>query len=322
MYSPEFLKPNGFKVGRPLLENEKLNSLRINEEQNEFNENSPHYQLSVIQLNSTFVEITDRNYPVRGIFTTLALFVIAGMSWLWLATMRLEVGRWETIDEANRSSAVGLLIFVSVTALLLIAFSLYGLFRESFSYTHFPIRLNRKTRKIYIWRRDGTVLAAPWAEVFFCLRRYDFSGLAMWDILGHVLEADRITVKETFALSSYRSSDANDLRMHWEYFRRYMEEGPEQPHRMLEVCLPLAKRRETWWEGCMRLSLNLHGSIFMQATSFIPFDLPASIGRMFAMRTSKIPRWPDWVEQECAIAKDDPYVRESGYVAPRKTKAA
>jgi hypothetical protein len=41
------------------------------------------------------------------------------------------------------------------------------------------------------------------------------------------------------------------------------------------------------------------------------------VPRMFEMRTSKITDCPDRVEQECLIAKDDPYVRESGFVAPR-----
>jgi hypothetical protein len=321
MYSPEFLKPKGFKINRLLQEEERTNALNRREKLEDFNEDVPHYQLSVIQLNSTFVEVTDRDYPVRGIITTLSLLFIAVLSWFFLACSQIVAKRWDLATETTIKDlwfmAVVFAVCLAISVLLMIL-----MLREAFCFTHFPVRLNRKNRKIYAWRRDGSVLSAPWDDVVFCLRRYDFRSLPMWDILGHVLDADKATVKETFALSSYRSSDANDLRLHWEYFRRYMEEGPEQPHRMLKMCLPLAKRYETWWEGCMRLSLNLHGSFFMQATSFIPFDLPASLGRLFAMRTSKIPHWPDWVEHECAIEKDDHYVRESGYIAPRKAKAA
>ena len=144
----------------------------------------------------------------------------------------------------------------------------------------------------------------------------------MWDIVGHVMDDGHLTIKESFTFSSYTSSEVIDLRMHWEYFRRYMEDGPAPAHRMLKICLPIAKRRETWWEGFMRLSLLLHGNIILQIMA-TPFNLPASLGRMFAMRTSKIPRWPDWVEQECEVANDDPYIRESGYEAPKdEPKAA
>ncbi|XLZ68627.1 DUF6708 domain-containing protein [Massilia sp. SR12] len=285
-----------------------------------FCDRTPHYQLSVIQLNSTFAEVTDRDYPVRGIITTLSLVFILGLAWYLVKIGMITTNRWDVSTETTIKD-LWFMTFALTLCLTLSSILVFLLLRESFCFTHFPNRFNRKNRKIYVWRRNGTVLSESWDDVVFCLRSYEFSGTKMWDILGHVLDADRTTVKETFAFSSYRSSDVSQVRMHWEYFRRYMEEGPEQPHRMLEVCLPIATRRETWWEGCMRLSLNLHGSLFMQATSFIPFDLPASIGRMFAMRTSKIPQWPEWVEKECAVAENDPFVRESGYIAPPRSEA-
>ncbi|WP_426167100.1 DUF6708 domain-containing protein [Pseudoduganella sp. R-34] len=321
MYSPEFLRPNGFKVNRPLKPEERLNELKKGEKIAEFDENLPLYQLSVIQQNSTFAEIVDRDYPIRGVFTTLALLIIVGLSWFLAAITFDTVSRWDAIEEYNREGMRNTLFFAALMVFLFIAFSAYGLFRESFSYTHFPLRLNRKNRKIYIWRRNGEVFSAPWDKTFFYVRCYSKGAVQMGDIVGHILSEDRQTVKDSFTLSSYTSSDATDLRLHWEYFRRFMEDGPAQPYRMLKICLPIAKRRETWWEGFMRLSLLLHGSVIMQIMA-TPFNLPASLGRVFAMRTSKIPRWPDWVEQECAIAKDDPYVRESGYEAPRETSQA
>ena len=55
----------------------------------------------------------------------------------------------------------------------------------------------------------------------------------------------------------------------------------------------------------------------MQIILFPVFFLPASLGRFLVMRTSKIPRWPQWVEDECVIELNDPYVREPGYVAEK-----
>ena len=38
-----------------------------------------------------------------------------------------------------------------------------------------------------------------------------------------------------------------------------------------------------------------------------------SLFRWIAMRTSKIPQWPQWVEDECRIEPHDPWRREPGY---------
>jgi hypothetical protein len=95
-----------------------------------------------------------------------------------------------------------------------------------------------------------------------------------------------------------------------------MEHGPEELYPHFKVALPVAVRKETWYEGFMRLMLNMNGfNIGMWL--FSPFWFYASLGRFLVMRTSKIPQWPQWVEDECAIEAGDPYVREPGYVAPK-----
>jgi hypothetical protein len=316
MYSADFFK-NPIQLNRPLTADEYKFQLKQKERLGEFDETLPHYELAVIQQNSTFVELTDRNYPVRGVATLLGMVgtVLFGGFLVAISTsafMRRDISI--ATDQSNDLLAiVGMsLIFLPVV----IACFRYILLRESFCYTHYPIRLNRKNRMVYVWRKNGQTLTVPWDKVFFCLRSYSDMGLTMWDIRGHVLDDDGVTVKDSFPLSSYKSSEANDLRQHFEYFRRYMEEGPEQPYRMLKICLPIARRRETWWEGLMRLLLNLNGSPVLQFLT-LPFFLPTSLGRWFAMHTSRIPQWPAEVEKECAVESNDPYKRESGWEVSR-----
>ena len=70
------------------------------------------------------------------------------------------------------------------------------------------------------------------------------------------------------------------------------------------------------WEGFMRLLLNMNGHPFGQLL-FSPFYFISSLGRWIAMRTSKIPQWPQWVEEACVIDPNDPYNRDSGWEATR-----
>lgn len=306
MYSADFFK-NPIQSGRSLTAEEHELRLKQKEWLADYDENQPHYNLAVIQQNSTFVDLTDRNYPVRGIATALGIFAVGLFG--WMLSFTLFGKNVEFLDV--------------VLSLLIIILPLYFCFhfiflRESFSHTHYPIRLNRRNRTVYIWRKNEQTLAVPWDKVFFCLRGYSDMGGKTWDIRGYILEDDGITVKDSFPFSSYSSSDANDLRQHFEYFRRYMENGPEQAHRMLKICLPIATRRETWWEGFMRLLLNMNGWPLFQII-FSPFYFICSLGRWVAMHTSKIPQWPQWVEQECAIDADDPYRRDSGWEAAKES---
>lgn len=98
---------------------------------------------------------------------------------------------------------------------------------EPFAYTHYHIRLNRSTRMIHVFRVDGTVLSVKWNDVFSCLVH---AGQGFWNIVGHVLDKDGKTIKETFPLTVFNggSEVAKDqLRQYWEFARRYMAEGPK-----------------------------------------------------------------------------------------------
>ena len=88
---------------------------------------------------------------------------------------------------------------LSVTGLF-VAFICYEVFR----YTHFPIRFNRGNRMVYVFRTNGTVLSAPWDDIFFTL---EFSGPAkLGNIQGHILDKRSQRVQETFAFSAVSTS--------------------------------------------------------------------------------------------------------------------
>ena len=307
MYSQDFFK-NPVKLNRPLTAQEREAQLPQTQEQPGFEASYPHYQLSLTGMNSTYLETVDRNYPVRGTGTAMCLFGFIGASITLVLAITTPAydGTMPPLDFVV-SMLILVIPFLIATAWLIL--------KEAFRYTHYPVRLNRKTGRVYVWR-EGEVLSVPWREVFFYTREFRDSGLKCWDVRGLVLGEDRQTVVDSFALSSYDSNVLSDVQLHFEYFRRYMEHGPAQLYPHFKVALPVAVRKETWYEGFMRLMLNMNGfNIGMWL--FSPFWFYASLGRFLVMRTSKIPRWPEWVEKECAIEPGDPYVREPGYVAPK-----
>jgi hypothetical protein len=279
---------------------------------------TPRYQLSVIRMNSTYLESVDKWYGWKGLVTAIAMTVILMFALSGGAIsvlMLLEAGGWIPITQPTDELLVFGLLSGALT-LTMIGLSVHLLRKESFAYTHYPLRFNRKTRMVYAWRIDGTALAVPWEVLFFTLAY----SAGQWEVRGHVLAADKATVLETIALS-YRGvllsedrnptktqySDQDLVRAHWEFIRRYMEEGPYSVSGQVEFCMPLDGRRETAKAGMHRVFANFSGGSWITILLMAPFCIAIGLARILAMRTGKIPEWPPEIEAACAVEEGDPY---------------
>jgi hypothetical protein len=295
-----------FKVNRPLSQNEQRHRLRVGKPCS----TTPHYELSLIKLNSTYVECVDKWFSMRGFLAMggglfSALFFIA-------ATMSLFV----LVSDHFWPAFIPLLLAIGLFAL-----TVYLVTRDAFTYTHYPIRFNRKNRQVYSFQRDGTVLKAGWDDIYWTIYGHDVTTKDGF-IVGHVLAEDKKTVKATIALSLVEVISPvgeQDLKDHFEFFRRYMEEGPGPVLEAIKpvplIMLPgIYKQRESWRFGWERLTLNMNGWPLVQLL-FQVFFLPMSLFRWIVMRTSKIPQWPQWVEDECPIDPDDMWIRDERHAA-------
>ena len=131
---------------------------------------------------------------------------------------------------------------------------------------------------------------------------------------------DKVTVVDTFSLSHIGMIFSHEpdrvtgkfhaedhVRPHWEFIRRYMEEGPEKLMERVQICLPICDRKETLKAGFQRLLLNFSGEAVITTILMSPFYAWNLIGRRIAVLTSKIPQWPAEIDAVCRIAPGDPY---------------
>jgi hypothetical protein len=268
----------------------------------------PDPSLDVIQMNSTFMELTDWHYHERG-FVTCGGLVFAGIALYAL------VGNTQATYEQyakNILDVAGIVLTLMVYLVFGFLFWLCTLIAraELGRWTHYPIRLNRKTGAIYVFGYNGEVRKFHWRELFFTLNQTHFKG--NYALTAHKLNAQG-EVEYSFWLpfegdlppeGQYQPEQVLGLKHHWEFLRRYMDEGPASVSRYVKRLMPLQdQQREPVLWSYYRLSAHYGPLGFLMA----PLNLILWPFRVLVMKTGKVPVWPQWVEDECVIEPNDPY---------------
>ncbi|ALM53974.1 hypothetical protein BJB45_08875 [Halomonas huangheensis] len=287
-----------YKINRVLVEDEKKNRLDIRVP----SAVTPSDWMSAIKINGTYLELVDRWYPIKGCAAwqgaIISIPCVVGV--LAFLNLAVEKGEFETW------------VFSSIAMFVFVVFAWVG-YRgmrfDCFRETHYPVRLNRINRKVYVYRPRDTVLVASWDNLFFCVGKsklplFDKS----FDIRAHVLDGDGETVKDTFTLGYPYLGDRDGVFQLWEYIRRYMEEpdGVEKNADHTEIYPPVDGRREGVKFGLIATFAPASKWPLKGQLLFSPVLAITTLGRWLAMSTSELPQWPKEIEAECKIDPDDP----------------
>jgi len=309
-----------YTLNRELTDSEREYQLRQKEHLNLEMRN----EASITRMNSTYLETVDRYFAWRGFvfsflgfgFFLLLLFDVAATI---LCISRIHNG-------INPYGYTYTTTFFWLLSLPMILYGGWGTLQESFTYTYFPIRFNRKTRKVYVFRPGRPslpILEADWDKIFFT-RSPCNKGIhttANWDIRGHILAKDGKTVLDTFALSPCISEiedpDQKMLMGYWEVVRRYMEEGPKEVYDIITYCDPIYEHRETFKGAFVRLYRNTSSLGIVVCCMASLLWIPSFLGRCIAGLTCRTPRWPAHIEAVCPIEPNDPYIKDASMNAPK-----
>ncbi|WP_129591328.1 hypothetical protein [Salinicola tamaricis] len=148
---------------------------------------------SVVKFNASHMELVDRWYSVKGFNT-----------WLGGGVLTVSVGlifaMYGALFFSGRTAPMNVVDWVGVVGLtplfLCLAWAGWWLIRtECGRYTHYPIRLDRKSRKVHFFRQNGTVLTVPWDTLFLTLGQSKSPLVGTtYDLRAHVLGEDGETV--------------------------------------------------------------------------------------------------------------------------------
>ncbi|MDR5735837.1 hypothetical protein QCE47_26305 [Caballeronia sp. LZ025] len=298
-----------FQKERPICEQDREWYLPIS-----YSAGEPHASALAIRMNSTYLEMVDGYYANRGVMSAFSIFALSvGLGFL---AMLLFSTAHDYLDSSwNHNEDIPMFIATGSVAtaysLLIFGTIMFTCWIGEWSgYTHYPIRLNRRNRMVYVFRGDGTVLEAPWDATYFTLYVVKNIGVPWLGICGLVMK-DETTVQEQF-MFGYSSSIKENCFRHWEFMRRYMEDGPSAVMNAdgFRYCLPIADRKETPYQGWVALVAS---DAWNPVFKWLMFSIHAVsfLGRIVWRATSKVPLWPADVQAACRIEPGDPYVRDS-----------
>jgi hypothetical protein len=210
-----------------------------------------------------------------------------------------------------------LLVIFNLASIGGLAITVRALLVDCFNYTRKPIRFNRVDRTIYAFRHNGPggVLSVPWDSAFLYVERKPKAGLGgtaprvvrclVLDDKGLVV--DTFSIGKRVVLAFDESSPAGqqvmeELYRDFEYYRRFMEDGPSSVPSVAEL-LPT----EVSFRNSLRMQFEDVPDILnsghpllwlLLAVTALPSLIQATV-HYLAQLTCREPVWPEAVERAC-----------------------
>lgn len=283
-----------YKLNRPLTPRERQNPLPKDKP---VEQGRNFHQNGLIQINSTYIDWIDSRFRLRGM--TAGAAALVGFAFGCLFYLALSI---IAIIENDITLLLASIVILPVTSL----FYFFVLRFEFFTYTHYPIRFNRKNRQVYVFKHNGPngVLTVPWDEVHFHIG-WDKDQPYLRNIRGEIMEGD--IIRQTFSVGNDFDVDKK-IHETWEFIRRYMDQGPEAVSGN-----PVGARVQLSVVPKWRNDVTMAG-LFCGVSNQAQYVMRAPVYYWFAatrwliFKTCKEPVFPADVEAECRVEPDDPNV--------------
>ena len=270
----------------------------------------PHRQ--VIRFNSTFVEVMDSWEFIRGRATALVLPMWAVLT---LGMFVCSYGIYKVVLAHEYLIAVGLGVFI--LGILYLIYSNYQMAKcDLFGYTHYPIRFNRKTQKVYAFSpQQQKIIELNWQDLRFSAVKDDFD----IELRASLVNAENVVEEEIIFPFRAPRYQPELVDQHLAFFKAYMQ-GDDL--KSIDTAIPeffdIYNRKETFKESFERVYMfhDINEKVqqtrpderhILSAALNVSFWLPYLLLRRLGLIFSKIPNWPVNIEQDCQVESNDPY---------------
>jgi hypothetical protein len=306
-----------YRLNRPVTEAEASSRLQVNKSYADTAKSTG----TVFKTTNTYLEVCDGLHSEKGwgllAFSTAGLMALgATIMFLWLI-MHVP----PAIEEKGQAGV----FYWAATSLAVCCFGMFALcvrtlLVDCFNYTRKPIRFNRADRTIYAFRHNGPggVLSIPWDNAFLYVERKPKAGLTstaprlvrclVLDAKGLVVGTFSIGKRVVLAFDEESSAGQDvmkELYQDFEYYRRFMEEGPSSVppvEEFLTTAVSFRNSLRMQFEDVSDIISSRNPALWLLfAITALPSFIQASMNYL-AQLTCREPVWPEEVERACNSA--------------------
>ncbi|WP_298838290.1 DUF6708 domain-containing protein [uncultured Salinicola sp.] len=259
---------------------------------------------ALIRFNSEFCEMIDCSERQRGMAKTLVCLL--GIFVLFV----FGISVFFMLLSDYLSQAIGFVFFLVFVFVFAVVTGGGGLFLwqmylryEFFSWRYFPVRFNRMSGKVFVFRSKefGGVLALDWGDIYWHIGT-DGTG-KICTLRGHVLNGS--TVVETFSVGNFFHRDeVYRILSLWCFLEKYMEHGPQDAAPAAGDEFIYYSTKVSFRNCFVRVVSNLspllvslrHKLFFL----YYPILFSLVLTQWLVLKSCREPRWPEFVEKSCA----------------------
>lgn len=287
-----------------VMNTDELNSILVN---GDIAHDVPSDQLSVVEINSEYLELVDRWYAHKGHTLFYALCLLGTLSFGLLLFL------FPAIHKNEAEAWYSYLSMITIT-LPFMYIGVKGFFWEGFQKTYYPLRLDRKRREVYAILPKNQFLKIDWDDLVIHIAKNKISMISgyFYEVRGFVLDKESGKIKHSITLGYPPWGGYDEAVALWEFIRRYMEDkhGYEHCSRIVKVCMPIKHSKESIGFSITRGMSLLAPNYVLQFLSS-PLLILFIWCRILSVKTSQLPVWPEWVERQYSDIASDDYDKEA-----------
>ncbi|MEX3984937.1 DUF6708 domain-containing protein [Paraburkholderia sp. EG287A] len=266
---------------------------------------------SVFDINDIFLEMSDVMFLERGVITWGGPWLLAGAFLLVHFCIFAFTTPPRGVHGGELVFAYAFVACFSVFSLALLAFILWLLHLENFTWTRRPVRFYRQTRMVHAYRGAGSreVISVAWEKAHFFIEKRPRDAIVRaipYVLRCHVLD-ERSNVVQSFSIGPRLLSFDDEtteagaatierLRERLEFIRRYMEGGPTAVvvDEFLPTTTSFAAAR--WIATCDdKILIDQGNGDMVKRTA--PLGYLQSVCAWLSWKTCREPVWPEAIQE-------------------------